>query len=276
MKWCDALVWLPLLGLVGGCGPNPQAAEATPPQPPQQRAAVWSGLVPGKTQPVPGGRAIIAPVPLHPVVEVRVKPGDRVKKGQVLVKLDDDEAQADVRTKQAALESATIALREARRSLASCENSSGALPEVKLYEARVGALKAEQDEKCARAALESSQAELEHFTVVAPLDGVVSRLDVNLGTVSLPGRAVWGEILDLSEIDVRCDLAPDQADAVAVGQTVAVSREGYADERWHGQVAFVGVAADPDTGRIPVLVRLPNAEGRFRAGVPVSVRFGQE
>jgi membrane fusion protein (multidrug efflux system) len=232
--------------------------------------------VPGKTQPVFGRRAIIAPVPLHPVVEVRVNPGDRVKKGQALVKLDDDEAQADVRTKQAALESATITLREARRSLAACETSTGALPEVKLWEVRVTALKAEQDEKCARAALESAQAELEHFTVVAPLDGVVSRLDVHLGTVSLPGRAVWGEILDLSEIDVRCDLEPNQADAVAVGQTVAVSREGYADEPWQGQVAFVGVAADPDSGRIPVLVRVPNPEGRLRAGVPVSVHFGEK
>src|SRR4051812_40986867 len=36
--------------------------------------------VPGKTQPVPGKVALIAPVPLHPVEEVKVAPGDRVKK----------------------------------------------------------------------------------------------------------------------------------------------------------------------------------------------------
>jgi membrane fusion protein (multidrug efflux system) len=276
MRRFGALVLLLLPCLASGCVPDPQAAGSSPPPQAHEPTELWPSSVPGKTQPVFGRRAIIAPVPLHPVVEVRVKPGDRVKKGQVLVKLDDDEAQADVRSKQAALDGASIALREARRCLATCEQSSGALPEVKFHEARVNALKAEQDEKCARAALESSQAELEHFTMVAPLDGVISRLDVHLGMVSLPGRAVWGEILDLSEIDVRCDLTPNQADAVAVGQTVEVSRDGYTEERWHGQVAFVGVAADPDSGQVPVLVRLANREGRLRAGVPVRVRFGEK
>jgi multidrug resistance efflux pump len=50
-------------------------------------------------------------VPLHPVVDVLVEPGSRVKKGQVLVKLDDDEAQADVRNKQALLANTKIALK---------------------------------------------------------------------------------------------------------------------------------------------------------------------
>ena len=30
--------------------------------------------------------------------------------------------------------------------------------------------------------------------------------------VSRPGTTVWGEILDLSEIDVRCELTAEQAD----------------------------------------------------------------
>src|SRR4051794_40666619 len=57
----------------------------------------------GTTKPAPGRRGIIAPVPLHPVIEVKVQPGDRVKKGQVLVKLDDDEPRAEVRARKAAL-----------------------------------------------------------------------------------------------------------------------------------------------------------------------------
>src|SRR5947199_8538007 len=52
----------------------------------------------GRTQCAPGRKAALAPVPLHPVVEVLVRPGDRVKKGQELVKIDADEPTAEVRT----------------------------------------------------------------------------------------------------------------------------------------------------------------------------------
>src|SRR5262249_52954493 len=69
--------------------------------PDSQPAAAFE--VPGKTQPVPGRLATIAPTVLHPVEEVLVIPGARVKKGQPLVKLDDDEARADVRARTAAL-----------------------------------------------------------------------------------------------------------------------------------------------------------------------------
>ena len=74
-----------------------------------------------------------------------VAPGDRVKRGQALVKLDDDEAQADVRAKRAGLESSRIALQERRRHSAILEKAyqRGAISEEKYHEDRVATLKAE-------------------------------------------------------------------------------------------------------------------------------------
>jgi multidrug resistance efflux pump len=285
--------------------------------------------VQGMTQAAPGHHAIIAPVVQHPVVEVLVALGDRVKKDQPLVKLDDDEPRADVRAKKAALielkagvarlraqpreyeraemeatlEGARIAGKEARRVLLRLEDLwlAGALPEQRYHEAKASALKAEADEHAARARLqqilkrplalevaegearvaaaqanlEGAQAELEHYTPTAPLAGVVSRLDVTLGTVSRPGTSVWGEILDLSELDVRCGLAPAQVAAVAVGQAAEVSWEHDLARGWTGRVTFVGPAADPATGRVPVLVRIANPQERLRCGVAVQVRFNR-
>src|SRR6476646_8503241 len=102
MRLLSWLVPVTLVGLAGGCGPAPPAA-ATPPPPPTPPADSAALEVTGKTQPAPGRLAVIAPVVLHPVVEVKVAPGDRVKKDQLLIKLDDDEPRADVRAKQAAL-----------------------------------------------------------------------------------------------------------------------------------------------------------------------------
>jgi membrane fusion protein (multidrug efflux system) len=229
--------------------------------------------VTGRVECAPGRKGTIAPVPLHPVLEVLVAPGDRVTKGQALVKLDDDEARADVRGKEAGLESARIARAESHRYLEAVQKTYrvGSSPEQRYHEVRVAALKAEMDERAAEAELESARAELEHYVVTAAIDGVVSRLDVNPGTVARPGTTVWGEILDLSEIDVRCELPPDRADRVSLGQAVEVRRGE--DKVASGRVVFVGITVVEGSFLVPVVVRVPNRNGRLRYGMPVQVRF---
>ena len=155
----------------------------------------------------PGRRGIIAPVPLHPVLEVKVVPGQRVKQGQELVLLDDDEARADVRLERRC----STAAGEARRFQKKVESVPEILPEQRLFDARLAVRKTEADERAAKAALDSAVAELEHSHVTAIMDGIVSRLDVCPGVVARPGTTVWGEIVDLRELDVRCELSPEQA-----------------------------------------------------------------
>jgi hypothetical protein len=88
-----------------------------------------------------------------------------------------------------------------------------------------------------------------------------------------PGTTVWGEILDLSEMDARCELTPDQADRVTVGQAAEVRKFGKKDLCWTAKVVFVGIAADKGSGLVPVNVRLSNAKPSLRCEVPVEVRF---
>ena len=199
--------------------------------------------------------------------------GERVKKGQPLVKLDSDEPQADVRSRKATLENAGIVLKEARRCHAAIEKHADALPEQKLHESRVAALKAEMDQRVAKAALESAQAELEHYTILSPIDGVVNVLDVRVGMVPRPGQTTWGEILDLSEIEVCCDLSPDQADEIAIGQSAEVRSLKKKELLGVARVSFIGFSANKVTHQVPVTLRLPNPKWRVRCEVPVEVRF---
>jgi RND family efflux transporter MFP subunit len=264
------------------CRPSAPYSQSAPPskQPESTRkegpASDSSFLeVKGRTQCVPGRKGTIAPVPLHPVVEVLVVPGQCVKKDQPLVKIDDDEPQAEVRAKKATLESARITLKESRRLRAAAERvyQRGAMADVTYYTIRTTAAKAEQEALAAEAALAAAQAELEHYVVTAGVAGVVSWLDVHPGMVSRPGTTVWGEILDLSEIDVRCELTPEQVERVTLGLAAAVRLPGKAEVCAAGKVVFVGIAADRVSGLVPVLVRVSNAKGRLRCEVPVQVRF---
>jgi membrane fusion protein, multidrug efflux system len=257
-----------------------RSTTSTPPPPLQQReqSAEPETLaieILGRTQFTPTRKADIAPVPLHPVNQVLVEPGDRVKKGQTLVKLDDDEQQAEVRAKQVALENTKIALTEARRHLAAIDQlfQKGASPEQQYHELRVAARTAELNEQAAQAALDLANAELEHYEVKATIDGVVSWLEVHPGMVSRPGTTTWGEIVDLQEIDVRCEMTLEQADRLAVGQPAGISGANQKDMLGTGHVVFMGITADEKTSLVPIVVRLPNSQGRLRCGEPVKVRL---
>ena len=249
------------------------------PPPPEAQEPVAPGTlvieVVGRTQCMLTRKCSIAPVPLHPVTEVLVEPGCRVKKGQALVKLDDDEPKADVRAKHAALECADLVLQETRRHLAAAEKAyrTGALPEQTYYEIRVASLKAEKVEQAAKALLDSARAELEHYEVVAQIDGVVSWLNVHPGMVSRPGTTVWGEILDLREIDVHCALTMEQAEQVRVGQTAEVKQKRRNDVFGTGRVVFVGIEVDSKNALVPVHLRLLNPDERLRSEEAVQVRF---
>ncbi len=318
-----------VLALGSGCGRTP--VEAEPARPAARtpatkdaagRPAGWE--VEGKTVPAPGCIARIATAVIHPVEEVKVVAGQRVKKDQILVEIDKDEPLADVEARKASLTEMQASLErlkreprheeqaEARAALESARISaeaaskyldrlhpvykSGALAEQRYHESVVNKRKSVADETAARARLarlvkrpfewevgemqarintakanlDAAKAELEHYTLKAPIAGVISWLDVCPGTVTRPGTAVWGEILDLSQIDVRCDLTPAEADRLYPGQAAEVIA-GKAT--FQGKVESIGIAADRKTGKVPALVRIKNANERLRCYVPVKVRF---
>jgi multidrug efflux pump subunit AcrA (membrane-fusion protein) len=183
------LVWL-ALGVAQGAGafaanallPSRAAQAEHGPQATTPPAPAAAFEVPGKTQPDPGRLATIAPTVLHPVAEVTVVPGTRVKKGQPLIKLDDDEAQADVRAKTAALAEQKASLEklkaqprkeeqaEARAALESAQESAretkkivrrmtpaheaGAIPDASMYAASLLMRKAAAEERAATAHLQ--------------------------------------------------------------------------------------------------------------------------
>jgi len=232
-------------------------------------------LVSGQTQCPPKRKGILAPAVLHPVTDVLVSVGDTVKKGQPLIQIDDDEPQADVRVKKAVLENTGIAAREAKRYLASLEKlqTQGAIPEQRIHDVRAIALKTEADERAAKAAMEMSMAELEHYVVSAPIDGVVNRLSVHPGMVSRPGTSVWGEVLDTKELEVRIQFTMAEAELVHAGDDGEVLAADLTKSYGTGRLIFIGLQANADNGKIPALVRVANPDGKLRCEVPVQVRF---
>ena len=125
----------------------------------------------------------------------------------------------------------------------------------------------------AEAELALAESELKLYTVSASIAGEIAWLDVSPGTVTWPGSLVWGEIVDLRELDVRCELSPAQVERVALGQPAEVWLDGKAEAAGTGKIVFIGKSANRNSGLIPIVVRVANLEERLRAEVPVRVRF---
>jgi RND family efflux transporter MFP subunit len=234
--------------------------------------------VAGRTRCLLARRGIIAGAIMRPVVEVLVSPGDRVTKGQVLIKLFDLEAQAKIRARERDLRSIEARAQFSQRNLELAEpaRSTGALPENRYNEIRATALSNEALVRAAEAELALAQSELKLYTITAPIDGEVAWLDVSPGTVTWPGSMIWGEVVDVRELDVRCELAPAQADQIAVGRSAEVWLDGKAEPVVTGKVTFIGKMAERQSGLVPVVVRVANPEEHLRAEIAVKVRFPAE
>jgi RND family efflux transporter MFP subunit len=234
--------------------------------------------VPGRTTCMLSHRGIIASPILRPVVEVLVGPGDRVTKGQALIKLYDLEPQAKVRAREKELRSIEAKAQYSRRNLDNAERSrsTGAMPENVYNDVRAIALSNEAQVPAAEAELALAESELKLYTLTASIDGEIAWLDVSPGTVTWPGSLIWGEIIDLRELDIRCELTPVQIERIALGQPADIWLDGKAEAAATGKIVFIGKSANRNTGFVPVVVRVANVQARLRAEVAVKVRFQTE
>jgi RND family efflux transporter MFP subunit len=259
--------------VLAGCEPASPAAQTPGAAPPPGPAGLLD--VPGRTRAMLSRRGIIAAAILRPVVEVLVSPGDRVTKGQVLIKLYDLEAQAKVRARENELKSAEAKAEASRRNLELAEKGrqTGSFPQVTYNELRGAAGSNDALVQAAQAELSLAQSELKLYNVTASIDGEIAWLDVSPGTVTWPGAMIWGEIVDLRELDIRCEVSPAQAELVTVGDAAEIRLDANAEPVGTGKVVFLGKMADRSTGLVPVVVRVANDPERLRAEVPVKVRF---
>lgn len=131
---------------------------------------------------------------------------------------------------------------------------------------------AEAQVKAAEAEAAAAKHQLSHYSVRAAIDGIVARLDVALGSVHEAGTNTWGEIVDLREVDVRVNLSPQELRRVDRTQPVEIGLPEL-DDRWTAKVAYVSPVADPESGRIPVVLRVTNADGRLPVNVFVTAKF---
>ena len=195
------------------------------------------------------------------ILNLAVREGDRVAKGDFLLQIDKAQYQASAASSAANMEAllhdraaARATLEQARYDFAKAEKSwdEKLIPETEFRRARSGLeaaeasmSAAEQRVEQARAGLAGARDSLSKTTIRAPLDGVITALPVHegevavIGTMNNPGTVLM-TISDLGSIDA--DLAVDETDLprLKVGQKVTLGIDAYPDAKFEGVVREIG------------------------------------
>jgi len=221
------------------------------------------------------------------VVELRVREGDRVQRGEILAVIDDSQPRA-------ALDRALAAELAAQQQLVAAETdlalASSTLQRYQsLYErksvspqeydevnsrrqaalARRDLARAGQDQS--KATLAQARTAFDYTRIRAPFDGVITEKKVDLGMLASPGMPLF-TVEDVRRYRVEAPLSESDLSNAKVGQAISVFVDALGDAELHGRIGQIVPAADPGSRSFLVKIDLPQ-DPRLRSGLFGRARF---
>lgn len=216
------------------------------------------------------------------ITELTVAEGDTVKRGQLLARIYADiyniqknqaasgvaQSQAQVSNSQAALEALKAQMDQAKKTYDMqkrlYDEKVISLSEFNVADANYKAASANYNAavqgirggqagvQSARANLQRANADLSRTTIVAPMDGVVSLLNVKKGE-KVAGNSfnVGTEILriaDMEKIEVRVDVGENDIPKVKLGDSALVTVDAYSDRKFKGIVTQIASSNNGASG----------------------------
>src|SRR5688572_30876329 len=185
--------------------------------------------------------------------------GRRVGEGEVLVRLDTRQEQAQLAAAQAQLELSRLnsermtGLRQ--EGIVAQADDDRTSAELKQAEARVGEIRAT----------------IERKTIRAPFGGLLGIRQVNRGQYLNAGSPVV-ELQSLDPIYVNFSVPQNAIAEVKPGVKVHLALEGVANAEFTGQVTAVNSVVDPNTRNIQVQATVANPLGTLRPGMFVETQ----
>jgi cobalt-zinc-cadmium efflux system membrane fusion protein len=211
------------------------------------------------------------------VMDVRVRLGDEVEKGQLMLSLtspDMAQAIADLQRFRAAEAYAKIQLDRGQLLL-----SKGAAPQKDVDAAQDTYNRAKIDTETAREHIRILGGDADHLSPVievhAPVAGTVIEQNVTMaaGLKSLDNAPNLFTIADLSSLWILCDVYENDLAHVQVGDQATLELNAYQNRSFRGKVTNISKLLDPATRAAKVRIELANDSGLLRPNMFVTAHF---
>lgn len=192
------------------------------------------------------------------IKEIAFKEGSIVKKGDILIRFDDEELQAELARAEADVE-----YRQVRFGRFESLQNKG-LGRGTEYDQERGQL------NMAKAAVEVARAKLAKATIYAPFEGKIGLIDVSVGAI-VDGQKELVTLVDFDPMKIDFKIPEKFIHDIGVGQTAEVKLDSMPDQIFQATVEAIDSRVDPQTHSIAVRATIPNADGKLQTGLFGSV-----
>jgi HlyD family secretion protein len=237
------------------------------------------------------------------ITSLPVKEGDRVKKGELLVRIKPDQYQAQVDRAEAGLQSARASLNLQKANLEKAESEYKRAQE--LYEKKLlsdqefiaaktayNASKSQNESaqagvRQAEASLRDAKESLNKTAIYSPMTGTISQLISELGErVSGSGFTQGTQIMtvaDLSMMEARVDVGENDIITISIGDTARITIDAYPDKKFTGVVYEIantakskGLGTQEEVTNFEVKIRILNKDIALRPGMSMTADIETE
>lgn len=190
--------------------------------------------------------------------QINFEGGEHVERGDVLIKLDDTEEQADLRSAQAL----RLERQNAVNRFTQLESRNMA-PRADVEDSRAQLQQVDAD-------IQALQAHLDNYSIRAPFDGVVGVRQISVGTLVTPGTEL-ATLDDISRMKLDFQIPEVRLGALSQVLSLTATTAAWPDRVFNGEIAAIDSRIDPISRSLRVRAVLDNHDGLLKPGMLMRV-----
>lgn len=205
---------------------------------------------------------IVTPETSGTILEIIVKEGDQVRKGQTLAYLKKDQVNVSYQNANANYQNALENYERYQRAYQTGGVTKEQLEQIKL----------QLDN--AKATLENANLDIEDTQIKASISGIINKKFIETGAVVNTTTSLF-EIVEINSLKLQVSVPELQVSHIRVGQEAQIQLNVYPDTTFTGRISFVAAKADHSLN-FPVEITLQNSQTHpIKAGMYATAIFNR-
>ncbi|MHB1049336.1 MAG: efflux RND transporter periplasmic adaptor subunit [Bacteroidota bacterium] len=237
------------------------------------------------------------------ITDLPVKEGDKVKRGDLLIRIKPDQYQAQVDRAEAGLASAKASLNQQKANLEKAVSefkraeelfAKNLLSEQEYITAKTALSSSKAQNESAQAGVRQAEASLRDAreslaktAIYAPMNGTVSQLLSELGERVSGSSFTQGThimtVADLTAMEARVDVGENDIVMISIGDTARITIDAFPDQKFNGIVYEIantatskGLGTQDEVTNFQVKIRVLNKEVSLRPGMSMTADIETE
>ena len=197
------------------------------------------------------------------VLEILKPKGSIVKKGEVILRLKDDDRPQRLSEAKAKLEQRKLEFDASKKLL------------LKAFASKTNLAESKSQLESAEAALAKVEQEIEHSNIVAPFDGIFDQTSLDVGSI-LSINEVIGTFINLEKVKVVLNISEKDASLLRLGGTAELVSPYNEEKKTKGEIKYISHSADARVRTYRVEIEADNPNMLFYDGMTAEARIPVE